>query len=376
MKVQNRYALKVWMLATLMSSMSQAQWVAVKSESKWKYVSLIGQELPGSPYEDAGTFRQGYAVVKLKDAWQVIDEKGKLVWGPRKQPIRGEVNSRRIVAQDDLGKWGAVDLRGKTTSAFQYDAMAAFQSGVAIAGKKTTNPDVYQALVVDTVGNEVISFDNLFLPSSAYDNNIKVREGFVSVLVSGSYESNLTKSQWQIDNQPLYYVVLDVRRKQLINARVNSFVPPVREGRLNLAMDGISYSWSLPVPVDLAANAARFSYFSPSIFGFSGGIAAVVKDGKWAYLDKDGSLLSETNLSTTDFFSEDPLYSSGFVVFRKTDGSFIYTDLNGKQKITNEFERAEPFSGSVAVVKVKGKWGVIQKDGTFVIPAQYEEIRY
>ena len=121
---------------------------------------------------------------------------------------------------------------------------------------------------------------------------------------------------------------------------------------------------------------AKFSYLTPAIFPFSGGIAAVQKDGMWAYIDKDGSLLSESNLSAEDYKNDKPLYTGGFVIFWKKGGQGIFVDLKGSQKIPLEFEELNPFQGAAAVVKYKGKYGLIQKDGTWVLPAEYDGVRF
>ncbi|MEJ0034421.1 MAG: WG repeat-containing protein [Bacteroidota bacterium] len=180
----------------------------------------------------------------------------------------------------------------------------------------------------------------------------------------------------KLDGKDLYYGLLDVRSKQLVNLKINSLFDEVREGRLNLAIDGISYSWSIPLPSQPAANESKFNFLSPVIHPFSGGIAAVHKDGKWAFVDKDGSLVSETNLPATDYVNDQLLYSSGYVIFTKKNGDGIYTDLKGAQRIAMEFDELQPFQLGAAVVKSKGKYGLIQKDGTWAIQPTYDNIRY
>jgi hypothetical protein len=204
-----------------------------------------------------------------------------------------------------------------------------------------------------------------------------VREGYVSVLVDGDYSKSLTRSDEKIDGRDLYYGLLDVRNKRLVNLKIKSLYDEVREGRFNQAINGISYSWSVPLSSEPTINEARFSFLSPRIQPFSGGVAGVEKDGKWAYVDKDGSLISETNLPVSDYVSGNKfLYSGGYVIFRKMNGAFIYTDLKGVQRIEMEFDLAVPFQLGAAYVLVKGKCGLIQKDGSWAIQPVYENVRY
>ena len=247
---------------------------------------------------------------------------------------------------------------------------------MAITGVKTSNADLVRINVIDTLGKQVITNDNIYLPLKSIAQGKRIREGYVSVLVDGDYSKSLKASGVKMEGKDLYYALLDVRSKQLVNIKINSLFDEVREGRLNLAIDGISYSWSIPLPAQPAINESKFNFLSPVVYPFSAGIAAVQKDGKWAFVDKEGSLLSETNLPVTDYINDQPLYSGGYVIFVKKNGEGIYTDLKGTQRIAMEFDELQPFQSGAAVVKSKGKFGLIQKDGTWAIQPTYDEIRY
>jgi hypothetical protein len=170
--------------------------------------------------------------------------------------------------------------------------------------------------------------------------------------------------------------LLDVRNKKLINVKLPSLQTEIREGRLNLTADGISYSWAVPLSSEPIVNEAKFSFLASSIYPFSSGIAAIIRDGRWAFIDKDGSLISETNLPVDSYKSTNPLYHGGFVIFQKTGGASIFVDLNGKQKIAIELEEAQPFTSGFSVCKQNGKYGLLQKDGNWAIPPTYDELRF
>lgn len=369
-------ALFLFVVCSFGYAFSQEILIAARKESQWGYINTSGSFVIPARFDEAYSFYKGMAVAKEKDVFGVIDAKGKWVIAGRKAPINPEINSNRITLSDDLGKWGAMDLKGKTQVPFEYDAISHFQNGLVIAGKKTAEPKLFRILVLDTLGQAVISFDNIYLPSSGFDSKHKIREGYASVLVDGDFNGLLNPSELKLDGRVLYFALLDVKNKKLINARISSLSTEVKEGRLNLSLDGISYSWSVPLASDLALNEAKFSYLSPAIYPFSGGIAAVQKNGKWAYIDKDGSLLSETNLPVEEYKSTSPQYFGGFIIFKKLNGTEIFTDLNGNQKIALEFDALTPFQYGFAVAKQKGKFGLLLKDGSWAVPAEFDDMRF
>jgi hypothetical protein len=295
---------------------------------------------------------------------------------PIKGQAIGDLAGKRLVASNEQGKWGVLDLKGKNVVPYSFDAMSGYQYNMALTGTKSSDPTLLSIGVIDTLGKSVVSFDNIYLPVKSIAEGKRIREGYVSVLVTGDYAKVLVPFEKSIDGKPLYYSLLDVRNKRLVNCRISSLNTEVREGRFNMSIDGIAYSWSVPLANELAASEAKFSFMSPSIYPFSGGVAAVHKEGKWAYVDKDGSLVSETNLPTTDYTGDQPMYSGGFVILVKKNGEGIYTDLKGVQRIAMEFEELHPFLLGAAVVKTKGKYGLIQKDGSWAIQPKYEDLRF
>lgn len=370
--------LSVTTLLLFLAFLSSAQdvLIPVKKDSKWGYVTPAETFIIPAKFDDAWPFFNGKAVASENKSFGIIDTKGNWILKPTPGTANGDIAGKRLVCSNAQGKWGALDFNGNAVVPFTNDAMSAFQYGMAITGVKSSNADLLRINVVDTLGKPVITFDNIYLPAKSFDAGKKIREGYVSVLVDGDYSKVLTASGTKLDAKDLYYALLDVRNKRLVNLKINSLNDEVREGRFNMAIDGISYSWSIPLTSEPVVSEAKFSFLSPAIYPFAGGVAAIQKDGKWAYVDKDGSLVSETNLPVTDYLNETPLYSGGLVIFIKKNGEGIYTDLKGIQRIAMEFEELQPFQLGAAVVKTKGKYALIQKDGTWAVKPVYEDLRY
>ena len=98
---------------------------------------------------------------------------------------------------------------------------------------------------------------------------------------------------------------------------------------------------------------------------YENGFAAVEKNGKWAYIDEEGKLITDFIYNsckgkTHETYSyEQVMYpaSEGYIAVCK-DGKWGYIDTEGKQITDFVFEKTQPVYQGKAWVKVDGKWGV------------------
>jgi hypothetical protein len=112
------------------------------------------------------------------------------------------------------------------------------------------------------------------------------------------------------------------------------------------------YTWLLEPQFDDAEN-------------FSDGMAAVKKDGKWGYINKQGTIVIPPQ------FDDAKNFSDGMARVKKDD-EWGYINKQGKFVIPPQFVWAEDFSDGMAAVEKEGKWGYINKQGKFVIPLQFD----
>lgn len=99
------------------------------------------------------------------------------------------------------------------------------------------------------------------------------------------------------------------------------------------------------------------------INSFSCGIACVKKDDKYAYIDKSGNIVIDFEEDNTERRYEDDLLCTQ---------NETYLDTNGNVVIDDNFEMAQPFSEGLACVKKDGKYGYIDKKGNVVIDLKYD----
>ena len=127
--------------------------------------------------------------------------------------------------------------------------------------------------------------------------------------------------------------------------------------------DRVDSSWKY---IDKKGNnviSAQFDAAQP----FKQGMAVVKKEGKYQYINKEGSIVFATEFYRAYSFSEDGLAE----VRRVKNGKYGYIALDGSLKFEDEYGESSPFSDGLAAVRKDGKWGYINTSGVLVIQPQY-----
>ena len=107
---------------------------------------------------------------------------------------------------------------------------------------------------------------------------------------------------------------------------------------------------------------------------FSEGLAKVLIDGKWGFIDKGGNQVITTDYNSVLDFHEglagvkDTPYIDGRLFL---EGHWGYIDKTGKLVIPMQYEDCDDFSEGRARVEINGKKGYIDTSGKLVIPAIY-----
>lgn len=99
--------------------------------------------------------------------------------------------------------------------------------------------------------------------------------------------------------------------------------------------------------------------------GFSEGLAAAAKGGKWGFIDRRGNWTIEPQ------FENATRYSEGLAAV-SVGGRWGYVDRKGRFVVNPQFEKqVAAFTEGLAAVPVGGRWGFIDKTGRFVVPPQF-----
>jgi hypothetical protein len=103
---------------------------------------------------------------------------------------------------------------------------------------------------------------------------------------------------------------------------------------------------------------------------FEEGLAEVKNDGKWGFINKKGEIVIKPQFYETHPFS----FGLSQVAFGPKE-KHGYIDSTGNFIIKPQFDNASAFVNDKAWVLQNGKWGLINKDGKFVINPTYKEIK-
>lgn len=97
---------------------------------------------------------------------------------------------------------------------------------------------------------------------------------------------------------------------------------------------------------------------------FTEGLAAIVKNGKFGFIDKTGRVVVEPKFDYTGIAFGDGAMIVGEMKYGRM--KYGYVDKNGKTIIPPHYDEATYFSEGLASVRIADKWSVIDKSGATV----------
>lgn len=102
-------------------------------------------------------------------------------------------------------------------------------------------------------------------------------------------------------------------------------------------------------------------------FPFQEGRARVSERGRWYFIDQNGT-------RTSDIYEWVGDYCQGLAIIRREDGKRAFIDRDGKLITGFDFDNSLRFTEDRAAVAVGGKYGFINLKGELVVPYAYEEV--
>lgn len=384
---------------------------AVKEKGRWGVIDMTGRYIVSPIYKDTGAaFQEGRLAVKSqKNLWGYIDREGKEIIPPAYRAVSPAFSEGYAAIRDDSKLWGFIDTEGNVTAKPQFKAvLTPFSEGLSgvktIDGNGYARPDGTIAFMAD--------YDQLF---PFKDGLAEVREGEVETRAVRSLPPISIGIGWGWGiGVPIWYPgwydyetvpSITVKRGyidkngKVIASPANDRVFSAGEKGILLSKDG-RYGWVnregtyiahtiytglLPDEEDdvlLAKDENKkwgllsmedghellpFSYKELRPLG--SGLFGYKEEDKWGIASNDGVRLTA------------PLY---LAVSKAGEGLLPVKTKNGWTFITpagheafphdDTFSDVTPFSSGLAGVKVKGKWGLIDKTGTYVMHPAYEDL--
>lgn len=303
---------------------------AVRRGKNWGYIDRSGRDVIDPVYSRVGNFSNGRAWVYDGRAVGYIRPDGSFAIPPQFQRAHDFAFARARVVVDN--KYGLIDTSGNWVQKPKFIELSAYAApGLAVASLGGRTP---RQLVVDLSGNAVTS--------TAYREIGPMEEGLA----------------WVRDQRG--YGFIDETGTEVIPTRFSK-AGNFSEGLAMVQEDGrcgyVNRSGELVIPCEYSRCQE-----------FSGGRAVVYRGLKRAgIVDRAGNQLVEPSLDRLLKFRE----GRGLM---KDDRARFYYITEQAGLYDGYYEEATAFRNGLALVRIDGKWGVINHRGIEVIAPKYDRI--
>lgn len=272
----------------------------IKANNSWGYINKKGTLLINPQFDSAFPFADnGLALVSIGGKYGYINEAGVYVIEPRFDAARS-FDENGYAAVLAFENWGMIDKRGEWVINPQFDAIGSFAEN-----------DL--ALVYKDEKYGFIDRDGVYVVKPVYEYAESFSEGLALIKQDGKYG--------------------------YINQKGGIAIAPTYKNAHSFADNGLA-------AVCMAEHAELWGYVNKSgeiviaaqyteAGDFSNGFAAVKKDGKWSYIDKNGSAqltFDESYLVATPFAAD------GYAITIQADaanGTVTYYIINKSGKLND-----------------------------------------
>jgi len=364
---------------------------------KYGLMDTLGQLLVDLKYDEIGNFQEGRLAVKRNNLWGYVDEKGHEVIPPKFQ--KAAPFSEGLAAVKHQRKWVFIDPKGAIQIDNNYRAIGNFQEG--------------KAWVKTREGVGYISINNTILIPPIFNQAFDFEDGIARVAVEG--KCGLINEQgvyilkpkfsriYPFDEQDLAivrygnrvtrYGVIN-RKGELITTQNYQKIEPFKEGRASVKHKG-GYGFIDPFgQLIIEGNYSKAADFKE-------GRAMVQKDNRCGYIDVTGQEIIPLSYSKCLNFEDgkavvyEGLRKGGvidldgkeiiepginrLIDFKEGRGlvrnnyDFYYIDETANWR-DGYFEKAKRYQHGVAIIRKKGRYGIINRNGLNIISNKYDQI--
>ncbi|HYC86934.1 MAG TPA: WG repeat-containing protein [Chryseosolibacter sp.] len=377
----------LFLLLIFLSATASAQLlIAAKEKGKpFGYIDEKGNYVIPPTFDAAGPFYKGTAVVRKNKKFGIINLRGEFVVAPQYDDAI-EYAPDGFITVRKSGKWGVIDQQGNIKIPLQHEYLSVVKEGFVIGGVVFTSKSskaLYQRLCPIVYGlngevvleNDCTDEPSVVLPGTV-DKSGRYSEGAWPMVQNGAI---VLEDVYGEEFQAAH--VASGRTIPLYSITFPDHYARFREGVLAFQFKDEGESPGLAAYADtvmfaagLASASSPLSYQANVVHPFFNNVAAVEQDGLWSFIDRDGDVISKTNLSTTEYRAAPPMYFNGLVGFFNGKGKAGYVNLKGETVIPFEFEEYHPFEWDVTPVKKNGLYGLLRKDGTWAVDPRFEDM--
>jgi hypothetical protein len=262
------------------------------------FINRKGELLLPPQFSNCGKFSEGRGAVAVDTEktvrscmdcdpfyhWGYIDASGKMVIQPQFHHVN-DFSEGLAAVENDAGKWGFIDKAGRTVLDFKYDYASSFAEGLAIVV-------LHQRYgYIDHTGKAVIQ--------PQFKKAFRFSEGLAAVRTSGQFEPpvGMFAGGNEVEHARWEYIDKGGRARIRLEAEnVGNFSEDLADFGI-VKPDGYLYCGFM----DKTGKPVIPATFG-GCEGFSEGLALVLLEGKWHFIDRTGHIvLSPPNFQVKSF---------------------------------------------------------------------------
>lgn len=285
----------------------------------------------------------------------------------------GNFKEDLLVAKKN-GKYGYIDIYGKTIIDFKFDYAEDFTKGLAVVGEKKGNIMWYglinkRGVFIFKMNNDEIirSDDETFLVCygglyNYYDlSGKKISQKFYKYAskFSGDYSVVGEKDS----KNAMKYGLVNKKGVRVIAPKYDGIFPFDTKFAVFMKKEGKNVKYGL---IDLNDNKVLEADYD-SIGTFSEHFCTIGKEGKLGYINSDAKIICDFKYENAKEFK------NGMAAVKKS-GKWGYIDVNMKEIIPFQYDKADHFEEGLAIVKQNNRYGIIDKKGKWIVNQKYDSL--
>lgn len=307
------------------SSAQDYMFIPWKCSTGWgAYGSIDCVDIPAE-FDSVGQFHNGLAVIAFKEKYGLLDKTGTIILPLEYDAVQTVNEGRSAIAK--AGMWGYF-LKKRKTTALKYDSAGIFHNKMA----RVLRGGLWGFVNAD--GREVV-------PCRYEAVGEFSASGLCAVKHLGKWGFIAKNGTTRI---PIQF----------------SFASEFSEGLAAVATgDSVGYIntkgiWVIPPEYDAGMP-------------FSGGAAFVKYNGKWGAIDRKRGV-------PVSFLYDEVRQFGGGSGFARRDTAWFAVTTSGMATFLPNIENAQPFRGGFAIIKFRGKWGVLDTTLHLALQPVYDTI--
>lgn len=359
----------------------------------------------------------GYEI-EVKE-YGLIDDNGKKIFQNTYDYISSRYGDDELILAGNNSRWnmkfGYVDQKGNEVIAFEYDDAADFSNRMAKVGKRDKTGKIKYGYI-DSNGKEVVPCE--YDEAGNFSNGLASVAKYEEVLYDGNKYEELRYGF--IDKTGKIVIPLKYKLANFFE-QTDFFENPIAKVQYGLKQGYIDTTGKTVIPIEYSLiddymcseglfqveietkeglkegyintegkEAVPFVSRGEYAYGsFSEGLVAKAKkkgdspeDWKVEFLDREGNVVIPINEWYIGTPNSNPKYVNGLVKLAKTkEGGkkkWGFLDKNGTEVIPAEYDMADAFNDVVTRVGMgeepEYKYGALDRNGEIVIPIQYDEM--